>query len=97
MNNKLINFWSEKLIEFSESLITNSEPKINILLQLDSLTSHWNKDFSTVNQAESVKIHKRMIPKGTTSFAQPLDKYFNHEFKFFVKNSVKELYSMKLI
>ena len=64
----------------------------NILLLLDSLSFHWNQDFQTTNIEKSVKIHKKQIPRGTTSIAQTLYTYFNHALKYFAKNLISEKY-----
>ncbi len=81
ITNNIINKWVNNLIENFDSI----EDNVNILLLLDSLSSHWNQNFPITNANKNVKIHKKRIPKGTTSLDQPCDQFFNHELKYFTK------------
>jgi len=81
MSNRLINEWIACLTDEFE----NIDSPQNILLLLDSYTAHWNKNFDSSYDNYKFIIDKKKIPKGTTSIAQPLDTYFNHELKFFVR------------
>jgi hypothetical protein len=83
MTNNLINFLSKKLIEFSNIS--------DILFLSDSLTSHWNRNFPKANVNNTVETHRRKIPRGTIAFAQPLDSFFNHEMKYFVKKFTEKV------
>jgi len=81
MSNKLINQW----IGCLTNTYDNIDGQMNILLLLDSYSAHWNKEFDSAYNNEKFIINRKKIPKGTTAGAQPLDTYFNHEMKYFVR------------
>ncbi len=81
MSNRLINEWIVCLTDEFENIDCSTK----VLLLLDSYTAHWNKNFDSSYDNCKFIIDKKKIPKGTTSIAQPLDTYFNHELKFFVR------------
>jgi hypothetical protein len=68
-----------------KSTYDNIDGQMNILLLLDSYSAHWNKEFDSAYNNEKFIINREKIPKGTTARAQPLDTYFNHEMKYFVR------------
>ncbi len=81
MSNRLINEWIVCLTDEFE----NIDCPTKVLLLLDSYKAHWNKNFDSSYDNWKFIIDKKRIPKETTSIAQPLDTYFNHELKFFVR------------
>jgi hypothetical protein len=71
LTNNIINTWNYNLIENFDS----TEDNVNIFLLLDSLSSHWNQNFPITNANKNVNVHKKRIPKGTTSLDQPCDQF----------------------
>ncbi len=87
MNNFLVNLWSQSL----SIPVSHFDEKINLLLLLDSYSAHWNENFVNSYNKYKINIERRKIPPGTTAEAQALDKYFNHDLKFFVKRFTERI------
>lgn len=82
MSNYLTNEWAKSL--FDRNLYLSSKWTDNLNVLLDSFTCQWNSDFDNSYDSELFKIKRMKIPSKSTYYAQPQDRGFNYELKYFV-------------
>ena len=85
MNKSSCQEWLSNLIDYQD-ICRNSSEKPNFLLLLDSYSCHWNDNLVNCFDEEKITLNFHKIPENTTTFLQPLDRMFNHELKYFVRN-----------
>ena len=76
--------WLSNLFDY-ERIFDKSSSKPNFLLLLDSYGCHWNNNLDNCFNQDQISLTFHKIPPNTTSFLQPLDRMFNHELKYFVR------------
>ena len=71
---------------FDQELNSDNYPsKPNFILLLDSYGCHWNNNLDNCFNQDKISLKFQKIPPNTTSYLQPLDRIFNHELKYFVR------------
>lgn len=85
MTNYTIRNWVKNCIEDSYSRGIIPESPTEVLLLLDNFSAHKHQKFDEAFDENIIKIRREFIPSGTTCIAQPLDTYFNHDLKYFIK------------